>query len=101
MLTLRLDTIGRVETSTGDGWQSCRILVDHTGRAGIWQRGPEGHVWSGRVDVPGTVPWPTTSGAWTVQAVDGVTLTVTKEGCGCGSRLSAIGESDLLKLDIP
>ncbi len=97
--------IGRVESSTGGGWQTARVLVDDTGRAAIWQGA--GHenvlVWSGRATVeakpdgsrlPGYGPWE-------LAGADGQTFMVEKRGCGCGSRLSTLGAMDLARLDIP
>lgn len=103
---LRLDVIGRVETSTGDAWPQARILVDDTGRAAVWAGG-NGRVdliWSGTAvavesHAPPRTPW--AAGPFAVTGHDGTVLAVAKGGCGCGTSLRVLGEQDLAKLGIP
>lgn len=90
-MPLRLDVTGKVESSAGDGWPQARLLVADDGRAAVWhgQRTENTLVWSGLVaDVEG-------SGPWTLTADDGTVLTATRAGCGCGTRLPVLDESDI------
>lgn len=93
---LKLDVTGRVEWSGGQTWAPARLMVDQQGRAGVWLSRPHGGAaelaWSGRLTA-------TDGGGW--EATDGTTLTAVAEGCGCGNRLSALGEMDLAALGIP
>ena len=101
---IKLDVTGHITWTGGQTWDTARILADHTGKAAVWAGGRHGSgytlAWSGHIT--STAP-AAAGGAVVLTAGDGTTLTAVKDsgGCGCGSRLSVLGEMDLALASVP
>lgn len=98
MRVLVLDVTGRVTWSGGQTWSPARLLADDHGRTAVWEggRGLDTPVWKGHTTVTASAG----QHQVTLAAGDGTRLDAVREGCGCGTRLSALGEMDLAKLGL-